>query len=893
MHVYLLSDKFSAEIPEVVLSDGCVPMMGNQTAMSETAGGLEVPITLEPAVWYKVLVLDSLSIDCSKKAIFWNSATAPFDGATLAGRRKHGKRFSESVYVGGECFGDESELEDVFDVVETLLHSYVRGDVTTRQFRAGIFRQLHCCVLPSIKLSTDDIANVLQAYSDQEKMVSRANGEILKRDQRMTVLRDAMQRQRAQFVAELELADDVDYPLKFARLLLVDVEQDLAASWQKLDELQQAVDVHKRGGGSAGDLAASRAARDAHLDEYNRVLAAKGALSDFMRQRVSAESELESSVRCLRRRGREAGRPLDNPLHAIYVEMNERHAEGLQELCRLADRKLLVLSVKEAIRATLDELRNGEDTCGIDVDRTGKHRATDVLRGGASVPREWLTLTEQISDLLEGSCPLADAGRRFLSYVLETCSEVLHQPGGAESKNSVSYGSESNGSVCESSGSVAGGGGSGGAKHCHLACSLESGINDDPLGSCKSVPVVMPSRLGRWRGAKPSRSKCANSWPFKRSKVPNTPTAVASLSVDESSLKGTCRSQSAPEVETDLPIHLEWFESEESDMVIIDTNREHRLKKTIELLKEDIQEHFTNMCRKIQLELQRLRPIHYRKIWLCYESHFYEQAMPCLSRLYEAAYASTVETLTDSLAMLTVSDMKLDQSIMVHMLEDRVARPAAAAARPCAVGAALREQPPELQLKSVTVHMPSSVTVIYDRRTWPLSQNLVHDSVECGLDALVFDEACRIDGAKCDKTLRLKAEWRERMAGAGNAIASIFRETSPLLRLKHITTCLRLLNQQVAALQQALVAQSEEGATAIGACSDDLVDALLVLLCNWDQRQVGLVYPHLNLLADLMAPFFEGGPYSFSLVQFSVAYQFVQNTLLLKLHSEKTAAAAT
>ena len=79
--------------------------------------------------------------------------------------------------------------------------------------------------------------------------------------------------------------------------------------------------------------------------------------------------------------------------------------------------------------------------------------------------------------------------------------------------------------------------------------------------------------------------------------------------------------------------------------------------------------------------------------------------------------------------------------------------------------------------------------------------------------------------------------------------------------------------------------QNEYGSSgATGANADNLIDMLVLLLCNHaDGGAVSArLYPHIQLLTDLIAPFFDGGPYSFSLVQFCVAFQFLQEKLVTR-----------
>ena len=195
-------------------------------------------------------------------------------------------------------------------------------------------------------------------------------------------------------------------------------------------------------------------------------------------------------------------------------------------------------------------------------------------------------------------------------------------------------------------------------------------------------------------------------------------------------------------------------------------------------------------------------------------------------------------------------------------------------------------------LRRITVHYPSSVTVIYNRRTWPLpQQSSLPADVEYGTDALSMEGSAAstpvqpaqpVPRPRCaglsthEKTLCLRPEFKQRFELAISCIRRTIGDNIPLTKLQHMTGCLREINKQVSDFQ------AEALKTWLGACSDDLIDMLVILLCNCDPKDTMRLYPHLMLLTDLIPPFFQGGPYSFALVQFSVAFQFIQERLLIK-----------
>lgn len=1001
MYLYLSCHQLSTEVSEVTLADGCTPMLGSQTAVSDESGR-PVEIVLEPAVWFKVLVLDSISIDCRNQKISWSSSVplphpelsqqslAYVAGchcnADMAKIDEQKKRLSESMYIGGECFGYENELDEVFDTVQELLESYASGQITTEQFRSGIFQQLHCYVLPSIKLSTDDLANLERVFNEQEKFIDKANAAILKQDARIESVKSSMWRLRNKFITELNGSKKVpEYSVEFGDLLLKHLQSDAGKAWEELDDLQNAVQTAKS---LKADVAAARKERDAQFEVYQKLLLARETLKEYLERVIAHESHCEGSTVCIlslsspKRRGNT--RHGNEPLHNIYMEMHHKIQEERDKMSALIDRKVLVISVKEAIRSAIDELTSDNETFGVDLDITGRQRATDVLCR-STIPRQWLTMTEQISNLLIGYSDLAQEFKKFTAQVNNVCEAALYEK---RLKELLPLDDSSDtASLCSTDSGI--------LSHC---CATQT----------HSIPMVAPHRRvtdvrhidratlkrGRYKRGRSQRhtidiirnsdsgieSDMSSSLPAPAQKFSASEFSCASSfpgkTISDKSLKVSRPHVGADKDAAQLLLLDGWFGANSNFVMVHDTHRDY-LKKTIENLKADIHAHFEDMCHRIQTELQHTNSTYYRKVWLCYESHFYEKTMPNLTLLYEQAYVSTVHSLADSIPTLVPADLGLNGSLAEHLLSEKAPSSLTSSLSSSSVSlSSLLDQvtdmskaespilmfydrnlssdldedspkhlgehpkhmeesamlpcgPPKLlrgaakssdtsrkngvirprpvsrfteesddasasdtapqtapHVKCVTVHVPNAVTVVYDRRTWPLVQRMSSndENIECAVDALTVDSdsgptssvASNEPRPPREQDIAMKSEWASSFADAMTSIASVVGETSPLLKFQHLTSCLREINQQLSALQKLLRRQP------IGACSDDLIDVLVILLCNTDPCYVAQLYPHLTLLADLMPPFFEGGRYSFSLVQFSVAFQFIQDTLVMK-----------
>ena len=89
-----------------------------------------------------------------------------------------------------------------------------------------------------------------------------------------------------------------------------------------------------------------------------------------------------------------------------------------------------------------------------------------------------------------------------------------------------------------------------------------------------------------------------------------------------------------------------------------------------------------------------------------------------------------------------------------------------------------------------------------------------------------------------------------------------------MTKLQCLTWCLKEMTSAIAGIQ------SEES-------GNDLMHMLVILICNCDLDVLTAVFVDLKLLGDLAAPFLENGPHNYSLVNFIVAFKFIQDRMLV------------
>lgn len=72
MFVYLKDGSKRRWVADVHLKDGFCPCIGSSMSDKRYVDALR----MEPAIWFKVLVLESVSVDCGKRVVSWSTKSA-------------------------------------------------------------------------------------------------------------------------------------------------------------------------------------------------------------------------------------------------------------------------------------------------------------------------------------------------------------------------------------------------------------------------------------------------------------------------------------------------------------------------------------------------------------------------------------------------------------------------------------------------------------------------------------------------------------------------------------------------------------------------------------------------------------------------------------------------
>jgi len=931
MHLYIIAGHINIDISDVTLVDGFRPSVGGYRPST---------IDFEPAVWYKVMVFDAITIDCDERRLSWvslcdrtlsNFATLDNGIAMCGSYRLSGSSAGDSEHHFIDCNDDAlfGQLHEVFDSVPSLLTRYESNQVTREDFSIELMQLLHIHVLPSIMLTVHDADCIEACVHDLEVTIDQIDKDILEVAEKISHAERSLTGLRKKMLCEL-VSDDKKsnssslFSHEFIDLLLSKsgIRKDIEIAWAAVEHAQMTVQRLKENAEADDDtIRTERAKRDSVTAEYEKLLVAREKLKEMSRNKRGIVKRVRDAFA--------AGN--EDPYHKIYVGIISKLAEFEKLNQIITHKKLLVTSVKEAARLALNDVQSGSDSFGMDVDCVGAARSTDVLGGNIQAP--WQSLAEQIASVLSNhSHEIARLHQDFCRRVADVCSatakekqlydeslQALQSLRTSHMTHSMTHSSSSgniseleldlrNTTFCPSDCASLSG-----EQSCQLPESVElpqSSVNSQQASLAKSLPLLQSAKVDSTSDVLSKRSMSVSHSQNVRPRLDGRPNLRSLRKAKSSTL--------TPSFTSYVPrglISLSHTDSgQDSPVIVVDTGRDC-VRAALESLRKEILNHFDKISMQLQQELSSSSgKAQYQQIWLDYESHFYQEMMIPLTALYQLQYANITDAFCSSLLELTPGDLSLDEAVLVHLLREQHEQSSSVCSFQCcesddslkakdtatlgkcedlagtaaSFGAVnegdtadgddlsrlLRSHSEESnfpRLRTVRIslpvivmpHSPTSV-LVYERTLAPLPSEG---------ESLQINTQLSLSAT----TMMLKPCYQQQFASALKHIELAIEARTPATKLRHLTDCLRETTKQLGAFYAELYGTSSSQFSC-----DELLDAVVILLCNIDGRQMALLYSQLTLLADLMAPWLERGPYSFTLVQFTGACQFIQERLMLK-----------
>lgn len=1006
MHLYILTEAVNIDVSEITLENGYVPVISSRPGLKGAARNPD--LSVEPAVWFKVLVIDAISIDCTQRNISWSSVsgvTPDFkgsdsgieacgsycssdDGGPSEDALRLTRSISESPFDCGEFYVYDRDLDEVYDSVPALVSDYQVNVLSKEEFHVRLMHLLHVYILPNIKLGCEDIENVSNSLKQQDVLLLDVDRHICALSENLQKRRSDRKEQRKKFIDGISHLSSVKshlYPKELIDVLVNDVAGDVSDAWDALEKVQKEVDHYKTLPLSAYDpklLQAHRAKRDELYRKYENVITVRERLREVQERVRETENSKATFTKMLSKSFKSLSETQaeHESLCKVYMLLTKGEADKMSEIQALTDKKLLMLSVKEAMRTTLNELLKGKDSFGVDTDTTGSLKATNVLNSLAT-STAWQTLAEQVARIIDNTKhALSQQHFRFCADVNARCMKLIEESTWIKrSSSEVTLCIRSSGqSTSSSDKSLSGSNLDASASECLHHPSVDTpdccaggdwsglygGVRMAGNKSCRDSAVSEISSFSVL-STESSATVASDSLVKNRDSIQGGTTKTKKK-------KGYSKKSLKPAKSTfqsyvDGGQNTGGYDTCGSDATC-QRDDVGISKKAIETLLELIRQHFSRICKELQKELQVTQPRHFRKIWLNYETHFYQETIDSLIQLYQLEYSSITKALCKSVRTLTVADLSLDDALLSHMLVDvndkeqpvpkhdssctteppeqsvsevRGEKPLLKLLRNkpravpvelvksqstklpseysnadslssstsdmvnceatpdssiCALRrrlSVLPQRPKTIRL-SLNVQYPKSGVIVYERTVCPVRNSILVEGVASTEPAsspssptAVNPPSHRQDSSSsslpedeldlCKSKLAvLKPKYKKQFALAFRCIDVAVTTRCPSVKFQHLTKCLREVSNQISSFYQELYGRS------VGACSDELIDALVILLCNIDSSVLSQLYCQIMMLADIIPPFFDGSPFSFTLVQFVGACQFVQERILLK-----------
>ncbi|CAH1787552.1 unnamed protein product [Owenia fusiformis] len=606
MYLYLKGDGERIALSGIDLKDGCLPSIDGQgPGVSDKDG---TPVRLEPAVWFKVLVLDNVCIDCNRRIVKWGtdelsgscSSSVIEDTLTSDDVERRVSTYRTSLFLGGECYDYSSNPDELFDKAKLAIINNNKRKITRSELHNIVIQLLHTHILPAVKLRTDDLEKVEEALEIQCNYIAEADEKITKLDGKIQIDEKTLKNLREKLIVGYQNGeiDVTKCPEMVMVKLKTSLVKDVCKTRDDLDSCQADVDMIKAQmtckntipDSTVSQLSEKREIRNNVQDVYENLIMSRENLkvaSEEMKRKVSFLTNCLSKLT----KGSQPSQMRYDQFHKIYLGIEEKILERKKDMHELMENKLLMMSVREALQATIKELKEGEPTEGIDIHKSRSRRSTDVLRH-SSLPLEWLTLSEKVA-----------------AFVTNEQSDI---------------------------------------GKCHQT------FCDMLKGKC----IALDEPYGLWRSSLTCNASLekAELWMMEKQLAFNDP-------------KPDMRESDLAHEAYDNLVEKTPISGDDHDYVFVYDNARNPLQESMMKLRCEINDHFKEITNMILNELKSSNAkSNIEKVWLCYESHFYEIAGPLLNIVYQKIYFDTSRNLKKEVPLLTLEELDIKEPWILELL---------------------------------------------------------------------------------------------------------------------------------------------------------------------------------------------------------------------------------
>ena len=465
----VIKDDITCELLEgITLEDGWRPCVDMRSFSCSEEESFVIP-QIQVAVWFKTLVLTSVTIDCSARCVTWSTKSTELYPVPADTTSRMANQLTEWSLMKTRDKYHTDEVADLFKLTAECLQVYI-----AKKHRATFYERmlniLHCFVLPSITLARKDITFLEAALSMQKALITRQDDNVNEAMGQVTELRKHLADFRMQMIDDINLVyggqkekkdiKKVKVPSKFIQQLLLDLGQDTRKIAAEITAAQSDQDViakqiqevlpaeresFEQRVKSSFKQKALKSNDMTHLmqlfkmnagllkPKLQRALKIKEEIIQKHETTTAAMEVLQSNLDKMKKsKTHTKFKILRQKSKSIKKEIGEylKTCDNLRvhkdRIMYLLNIKVQLISVREAILSSLCTLSTGdvENTYGVEYSMEG-HGATDVLVEEVTLNSWWKTLEEQVMTILDHTQSTCSQNHfTFLADILFQCDII-------------------------------------------------------------------------------------------------------------------------------------------------------------------------------------------------------------------------------------------------------------------------------------------------------------------------------------------------------------------------------------------------------------------------------------------------------------------------------------
>ncbi|XP_065888018.1 uncharacterized protein [Dysidea avara] len=325
----------------ITLQDGRMPNIANHS------------VAMEPAIWFKVQLLESISVDCDRRVIAWTMKAQ----SNRAGRMQILLAELECPILTRSLIAtpDDADLDRIFTEVEKLISSYKESSNMTTKIAEDWAHLLHNSMLPQITLLPCDLPLLEKELIEQNNLLKIIDEELVEKSQIITELRDQLLRIRKTIIPQLEDWLEIgEYSVEFIELFKLDIKTLETDARNKCSTTIKQLEL-----------------RNICYDSIERLKKEKAAAVIELTHLLQVRSQIDIICGSIAPQS-------TNSLQEQYLEISESIDLHRKARSALNKDRILMVSVREALNGSLKGLKAGQITTGIDQGVDGG-MAFDVL----------------------------------------------------------------------------------------------------------------------------------------------------------------------------------------------------------------------------------------------------------------------------------------------------------------------------------------------------------------------------------------------------------------------------------------------------------------------------------------------------------------------------------